>query len=240
MLEIAVCEDERYQQARMEALLYDVGKKCGIPVEVDIYENGERLLNAVYKGARYDLIYLDIMMGDMNGVQVADRLRERDRTTQVVYVTGYGQYVKESMRTMPSGYLTKPVDPKEFEDTFVRISSWIGQSDEYFRFISNKTPCKVLTRDIIYFRSSLRLAEIVCKEKKYEAYMKLEKIEEDMQRSSSIFLRIHQSFLVNYKYISRLGHNTVSLYTGEELPMSQRRRAQVEQLLKRLGRLERA
>lgn len=239
MLEIAVCEDERYQQARIEELLYNVGKKRGIPVEVDVYDNGERLLNAVNKGARYDLIYLDIMMGDMNGVQVADRLRERDRITQVVYVTGYGQYVKESMRTMPSGYLTKPVDPKEFEDTFVRISSWIGQSDEYYHFISNKAPCKVLTRDIIYFKSSLRLVEIVCKEKSYEIYMKLEKIEEDMQRSSSVFLRIHQSFMVNYKYISRIAHNTVSLCTGGELPMSRRRKAQVEQVLKRLGRLER-
>ena len=110
MLEIAICEDDRYQQGDLEAMVYGLGKKHGICLEVDVYENGESLLRAIQKKIKYDLVYLDIEMDGMGGVEVAERLREKDRTVQLVYVTQYENYLKQSTQTMPSGYIIKPID----------------------------------------------------------------------------------------------------------------------------------
>lgn len=234
MLEIAVCEDERYQQGELEELLYSLGRKLNIRLEVDVYENGEALLSSVEKGNQYDLIYLDVEMEGINGVAVARRLRETDRTVQIVYVTNYEKYIRQSTDTMPSGYITKPVDQEEFEKTFVRINRWIENKDEYYRFQSENVPCKTLIRDILYFRSNLRKIEIVCEDRTYIEYGKLDQIEKTLEGSTVEFLRIHQSYLVNSHKIEKYGHNWVKLITGEKLSMSRgKRKNGVEEKLER-------
>ena len=232
MLEIAVCEDERYQQGELEELLYSLGKKHGIGLEVDVYENGESLLKAIQEKIKYDLVYLDVEMSGINGVEVAEKLRESDRTVQLVYVTHYDGYLKQSTQTMPSGYIIKPVDVEEFEKLFLRISRWIRDKDEYFRFCCDKVPCKVWIRSIVYIKSDRRRVIIVCEEEQVEVYKRLDEVEKELEGSAICFLRIHQSYLVNDIYVKRFGHNWVDLVTGERLPMSRRKRENVEDKLK--------
>ena len=180
MLDIAICEDERFQQGELEEMLYTLGKKLGIYLEVSVYERGESLLADVNYGAHYDVIYLDIEMDGMDGLHVAEELRSQDRTVQIIYVTQYECYLHQSIDTMPSGYLVKPVNPEEFKKVFQRISSWIQGQDAYYHFTSDKIPRKVLLKDILYFRSKLRQVEIVCEENSHLIYQKLNEIEREL------------------------------------------------------------
>lgn len=233
MLDIAVCEDERYQQGELEEMLYALGKKLHICLEVEVYERGESLLAEYKRGTQYDIVYLDIEMEGMNGIRVAEELRKRDRTLQIIYVTHYERYVWQSIGTMPSGYLIKPVDSNDFERVFRKICGWIQDKDAYFRFISDKIPGKVLLKRILYFRSNLRQVEIICEKESYAIYRKLDQIEQELEESCRRqFLRVHRSYLVNYSWIRSFGHNWVELDTGERLPMSRGKRELVE---KRLG-----
>lgn len=232
MLDIALCEDERYQQGELEEMLYALGKKLGIYLEVCVYEHGEALLEEVRKGFRYDIIYLDIEMKGMNGIHVADELRSQDRMVHIIYVTKYDRYIWQSIGTMPSGYLMKPVNRREFEQVFLKISKWIQEKDAYYRFVSDKIPGKVLLKNVLYFKSSLRQAEIVCEEGSYVIYRKLDQIERELEADHQRqFLRIHQSYLVNYNYIRNFGHNWVELETGKRLPISRGRRDKIERRL---------
>ena len=213
MLDIAICEDERFQQGELEEMLYTLGKKLGIYLEVSVYERGESLLADVNHGAHYDVIYLDIEMEGMDGLRVAEELRSQDRTVQIIY-------------------LVKPVNPEEFKKVFQRISSWIQGQDAYYRFTCDKIPRKVLLKDILYFRSKLRQVEIVCEDNSHLIYQKLNEIERELAaENQKQFLRIHQSYLVNYNHIRCFGHNWVELQTGTRLPMSRGRREVVEKRL---------
>lgn len=181
------------------------------------------------------MVYLDIELGSMNGVSLAEELRKRDRTLQIIYVTQYEGYIKKSINTMPSGYIVKPIKEDELETVFRRVSSWILEKDDYYRFVSDKIPCKVLLKDIIYFKSNLRQAEIVCETQSYVIYRRLDQIELELAEThKGQFLRIHQSYIVNYNYVSRFGHNWVELNTGQCLPMSRKKRENIEN---RLGRM---
>lgn len=133
---------------------------------------------------------------------------------------------------MPSGYLVKPVNSEEFERVFRKISGWIQGKDAYYRFICDKIPRKVLLKNILYFKSSLRQVEIVCEDNIHLIYQKLNKIEQELaEENQNQFLRIHQSYLVNYNHIRCFGHNWVELQTGTRLPMSRGRREVVEKRL---------
>lgn len=232
MLDIAVCDDDRYQQGELEEMLYALGRKHGISLEVYVYERGESLLAEVRKGTRYDIVYLDIEMEGMDGIRVAEELRNCDRTLQLIYVTQYDRYIWQSIGTMPSGYIIKPVKPEEFEKIFRKICGWIQEKDAYFRFVSDKIKGKVSLKSIHYFRSTLRQVEVVCEKESYLVYRKLDQIEGELESAGQRqFLRIHQSYLVNYNQIRCFGHNWVELETGLRLPMSRRKREAVERRL---------
>lgn len=91
MIEIAVCDDEFYLLKRLEEYLLELGKNAGIQVEVECYEDGSDLVQAVIEGRRFDIIYLDVRMKYMNGLEAAYKIREIDRTVQMVYVTSHGK-----------------------------------------------------------------------------------------------------------------------------------------------------
>ena len=235
MLDIAICEDDRYQQGELEEKLYAMGKRLGICLEVYVYERGESLLAEIQRGTQYDMVYLDIELGGMSGISLAEELRKKDRTLQIVYVTQYEGYIKKSIDTMPSGYIVKPIKEDELEAVFQRVSSWILGKDDYYRFVSDKIPCKVLLKDTLYFKSNLRQAEIVCESQNYVIYKKLDQIELELAETyKKQFLRIHQSYIVNYNFVSRFGHNWVELNTGHCLPMSRKRREDIENKLGRM------
>lgn len=232
MLDIAICEDDRYQQGELEEMLCALGKKLGILLDVSVYEHGESLLADVDKGFCYDIVYLDIKMKGMDGIRVAEELRKRNRTTQIVYVTNHDAYIWQSIETMPSGYLMKPVNPEEFERVFQKISRWIQEKDAYYRFTSDKISRKVLLKNILFFRSNTRQVEIVCEDEVYLIYRKLDQIEQDLEsENQKQFLRIHQSYLVNYNYIHCFGCSWVELESGKRLPMSRGKRKMVEKWL---------
>ena len=128
--------------------------------------------------------------------------------------------------------VNRPEDPEEFKKVFQRISSWIQGKDAYYRFTCDKIPRKVLLKDILYFRSKLRQVEIVCEDNSHLIYQKLNEIERELAaENQKQFLRIHQSYLVNYNHIRCFGHNWVELQTGKRLPMSRGRREVVEKRL---------
>ncbi len=232
MFDIAICDDERYQLGELEEMLCSLAKKMGIYLEIHVFEQGELLLEEIRRGTQFDIIYLDIELNGINGVKLAEELRKSDQTLHIIYVTQYENYIKKSINTMPSGYITKPINVNEFETVFRRVSGWIQGKDVYYRFISDKLPCKVLLKNILYFKSDLRRVEIVCEEQKYKIYKKLDQIEMEFTEScKNQFLRIHQSWLVNYNHINRFGYNWVELSSGEYLPISRKRRGKIEEIL---------
>ena len=216
----------------MEQLVQKIAKQHLVEVEIEVFCDSNSLVGAVKGGNGFDIIYLDIEMDGMDGLHVAEELRSQDRTVQIIYVTQYECYLHQSIDTMPSGYLVKPVNPEEFKKVFQRISSWIQGKDAYYRFTCDKIPRKVLLKDILYFRSKLRQVEIVCEDNSHLIYQKLNEIERELAaENQKQFLRIHQSYLVNYNHIRCFGHNWVELQTGKRLPMSRGRREVVEKRL---------
>lgn len=100
----------------------------------------------------------------------------------------------------------------------------ISSADSYFRYSYQRLNCKIPMRDILYFESKRRKVYIVTEKETFEFYGKLNEIEESLRASKGIFLRIHQSFLINYKHIKGLAYDFAVMDNEERLSISEDRR----------------
>ncbi len=233
---MAVCDDDRYLLGNLEEWLYKLASESGIHLDVDCFEDGDTLTKAIQKGDRFDLIYLDIHMGQLNGITTAYKIREKDWTVQLVYVTSYEKYMKDTFRVSPVDFLVKPVKYKDFENTFHYVMKKIQGQDFYYRFCFKRKYFKLAVREILYFESVCRVVQIVWEGGCFKEYNKLDIVEQSLKEVKAQFFRIHKSYLVNYHHIVCLDHSGVVMSNGEKLPLGKKYREVVEEQLKILMR----
>lgn len=227
MIEIAICDDEVYMTSEIEEALQNLCELYNVAVEIDVFYDGSTLVDYIEKGAKYDLIYLDIEMQHKNGVEAARRIRKIDMNVLIIYVTSHESFAKEVFEVSAYRFITKPIDKNIFEKYFLSAIETIRIVPAYYRYQYNKIRYKLLIEDIIYFRSDKRITYIVTKNGEEKCYEKLNDIEKKLNDFNVIFFRTHQSFLVNPKYVMAYMYDSMTLFDGSVVSISIKRRKEV-------------
>ena len=171
-------------------------------------------------------------MEQVDGITAARCIREIDRTVLLIYVSGY---LKELFEVEPFRFLSKPLDHVQFARYFKESYKRINETEVFYQFTFNKEIKKVPIRDIVYFESNNRIVYIHLKDGSDEHfYGKLNNVEKELVASRQYFLRIHQSFLVNYDYIKKMNFFNITIsFLGKEkeLKISEDRQKDVRQQL---------
>ncbi len=235
MLDIAVCDDDDGFVRYLSNLLYKLGEDHGIAMEVESFRDGRLLVERIRQGRRFDLIYLDIQMKEMGGLETAKKIRELDWTVQLVYITSYEKYMKQVFAEAPIGFLVKPLKEDEMERTFLHIVKVIGDQGVFYRFRYNREEYKLPVRDILYFEKQLRKIYIISVSERYCEYRSLEEIKADLDKKKARFLRIHKSYLVNFQYITQFGSAEVKMHDGKILPISRSYKNEAVEQMKKLA-----
>lgn len=216
MVRIAVCDDDLRFTAGLEEMVRRDAADAGIGVETEAYSDGGTLAADIEKGYRYDLIFLDIEMGRVDGISAARQIRRIDRSVLLIYVSGYEQYLKELFEVEPFRFLSKPVDAARLRKYLLDACARIGETEAYYRFSFNKEIRKVAVRDVVYFESRNRVVHIFMADGSEERfYGRLGAVEKELSGGHHEFLRIHQSFLVNYSYIEKMNFSVVTVLFGD-------------------------
>lgn len=234
MLDVAICDDDIQFSGELEMLLYDMKQKYGINLAIDSYRNGVSLVEAIKGGHKYDIICLDIRMDGIDGMETARQIRRIDQVAELVYVTSHNKFMKDAFEVRSSGFIVKPLNRNEFEATFQHIMQRIRGQDAYYRFRFKKEDYKLLIGSILYFTSDLRKTYIIWEGGRYIVYKNLDEIKSVLDSSDAQFLRIHKSYLVNYRHVVRFSYDEVELSNGDRLSISSRRKQEVEAQLMRM------
>lgn len=229
MINIAICDDVVATTGKIETMLHNIAKRNFLQMDTEVFWEGEHLADSVEKGDCFDIIFLDIEMGQEDGITVARRIRKTDKKVLIVYVTSHESYMKESFEVRPFQFLVKPVSEKQMEVCFQAAYEEISSADSYFRYNYQRVNYKIPIREILYFKSNRRKIQIITEKESFELYGKLNDIEESLKCSKAAFLRIHQSFLVNYKHVDGLGYDFVVLDNGKRISISEDRRKQISE-----------
>ena len=236
MIDIAICDDKVSFTSSIENLILGLGKKYNQDIDTDIFFGGDPLVDYIKNGKRYDLIYLDIEMIGRNGVDIAYEIRQYDRNVLIIYVTNHESFAKEAFEVSAYRFLLKPIKEEIFEKYFVSALKELQVKPVYFEYHYNKVHYKILISDIMYFQSDKRVTYIVTQGGISKCYEKISSIDKRLQESGIMFLRTHQSFLVNPDYIESYMFDSVRLVDCMIVSISTKRRKTVgEQYCKYKG-----
>ena len=174
-------------------------------------------------------------MEQVDGISAARLIRETDRSVLFIYISGYDSYLKELFEVEPFRFLSKPLDNELFCRYYKEACQRIGETEVFYQFTFNKEIHKVPLKDVVYFESRNRVVYIFLSDGHSEYfYGKLNSVEKQLANSRRYFLRIHQSFLVNYDYIKKMNFFNVTIYIGDdemELKISEDRQKEVRRKL---------
>lgn len=226
-MRIAVCDDER-------EIREDIGQKIRhfLPeAEVCLYESAERLLT---EQGMPDILFLDIKMNGMSGMELAERLRRRDRDVTIVFLTALEEYVYRAFDVGAFHYLLKPVDTVKFYEVLekavaerqrIRESALLREEHaEASLTIKNKARTeKVYLSEIVYLEVFNRKVTLHKMQGEIEFYGRLKELE---QRLSAEFVRCHRSYVVNLRYVRRYNGAEITLENGESVLMAKTKYAE--------------
>jgi len=215
-MRIAICDDEIIHRENLRTSL----NSCEyLPEDASIveYSEGKSLVNE-HKKNPHDILFLDIEMEGMSGLETGHEIRSFDRNVIIIYITGFEKYVFKSFRIEPFDYILKPFDVGKIADVLRRAVE--KHNDQYcivdFKWQDNTYTLRVC--DIVYLESNLRHVKFATENNTYKCVGKLV----DFERRLSLygFVRCHQSYLVNMSYIKCIEKDKIITTFGYDIEIS--------------------
>lgn len=217
MLRIGLCDDET--DAR-DALRIQLEKVLLEESEEIVYEfsSGDGAVRWLGKHpGEIDLLFLDVEMEGMNGMEAAAQIREFDKELMIVFVTGYSDYVFDGYRVNALDYIIKPAGSERLREVLKRVRYQLyDRREKNYTLKNTEGTFRFPVADISYFYSDKRKVILVSRGREYAFYGKLDAVEQELSDS---FVRIHQRYLVNPEQVAHIGADCVTI--GEQkLPIS--------------------
>lgn len=228
MITIAVCDDSKNMVDAMKTYLDEYREKTGKELCVFTFLSGEELLNNY--NCKYDIIFLDIKMPGMNGIQVAEKIREKDQEVIIIFLTSLMQHALDGYKVRAANYLIKPITKNRLKMEIDRWTMQLEQREEPFITVHNdQGNYKLLLKSISYIETYNRNLMIHTDQGNIVCYWKLKEMENMIKKYG--FARNHSSYIVNLFYVSNIEKMEIKLITGERLPIGKSKKKEFMQEL---------
>ena len=229
MYNIAICDDQIICGETLELSLDQIMSDYNTAYKVDIYTSGTQLLNDLEsKKKEFDILFLDILMGEdeMNGIELAKKIRLFDDATSIVFVTSSTDYVLDGYSVRALQYLIKPVDNKILRE--VLDYELKSKNNVSVVFKEKDSTRKVPASDIVHIETSGRNVKVVLKDEEFNAYNKISDVEKMLPAKD--FIRCHQSFIININNIKEIRHGEAVSVLETVVPVSRTQWSKVKRL----------
>ena len=232
-MNIAICDDDILTCKELQNIIENLYEDLDRSYSVNTFLDGETLIKDIDKCGSYDIIFLDIRMGAMTGIDAGKIIRDIycDEKTKIIFVSALKDYVFEAFDARPMHFITKPITKEKVEAILLKAIKLVEKQKQIFKYKSGHHTCSILLSDILYFESILRMIRIVTTSEVKEFYGKISDLT-DMNLNN--FMQIHRSYLINATQIDEHTYSLVTMKNGQQLSISQNRRKEVMQKLTKL------
>lgn len=221
--QFAVCDDRPEDSRLVSRLCARWAERTGVEAELETFPSAEAFLFRYAEKKDFDVLLLDIEMAGMDGVELAKTVRRDNEAVQIVFITGYSDYIAQGYEVSALHYLMKPVNEEKFDQVLTRAVSRLARNEPFLTLELPGETVRVPLPEIRYLDVQQNYVTIHAKED-YTLKRPLAEFEALLDRR---FYRIGRSCIVNLTGIRRVARTEVELTGGERLPLP---RGQYEKL----------
>ncbi len=223
-LKIAVCDDCVEDQNYVIDLLYRWADITNRALEIHAFLSAEQFLFQYEEEKDFQIIILDIEMGKMNGVTLARKLRELSQDIQILFITGYPDFIAEGYEVDALHYLMKPINQEKLMQVMEKALVNLKHREKYILLQDNGEMIKLSANKIIYAEVFSHSCVLHMIDGTVESKTAISKLENDL---GELFIRVHRSYLVNLNYMKRIVKTEIWLENGEVVPLARRKYTEV-------------
>lgn len=212
---VAICDDSDADRRYIMDMVRSWASAAGHEVQIDGFPSAESFLFRYAGESDYDILLLDIEMGAMDGVTMAKELRKSNDTVQIIFITGYSDYISEGYEVAALHYLMKPVKEEKLCLVLDRAAEKLAKNERVLNFEVSGEMVRVPIYQIRYadvlgnYVTVHALTDVTVK-------MTLGELEKQLDER---FYRVGRSALVNLTQISRVTKAEIRLNDGTAIPL---------------------
>lgn len=214
---MAICDDSPADRHYVMDLAHRWAEHAGHMLLADSFPSAESFLFHDAEKGDYDILLLDIEMGAMDGVALARQIRARDATVQIVFITGFADFIAEGYEVAALHYLMKPVREDKLFSVLDRAVAALSRAEPALLLPVDGEMRRVPISQIQYVEAFAHSVSITMDGDVLQVKLPISEVEKMLDSS---VIRCHRSYLVGLKYIARLSRTEVILDSGQHLPLS--------------------
>ena len=230
-LNLAICDDEQSQCEYLKFAVNLWAKENGHICDTKVFPSAEAFYFEYSENAAFDILLLDIEMGEMNGVELAKKIRSGNDRVQIVFITGFPDFISEGYEVSALHYLMKPVSGEKLGSVLDRAAANLAKSEKQLTVTFDRHTDYIPFSKIIYIEAQKQYIEIVTESETYRTKTSLSDTGKELDE---YFLKCHRSYIVDLRYVSRILSDHILLKNGVEIPIS---RGMAEKIGKEIIRL---
>lgn len=231
MLHIALCDDEEILLYKNSLLIESICIQFGIEHKITNYTSGKILLEeypATPKD-KFDIIFLDIEMPEMDGIQTAKKCREIDSHVLIIFLTSHTEFSRDGYKVNAFRFIDKMNKEEELKEAIK--SAWSIQEEKKNLIVSSQNQAVLILNynDIIYIEKRQRKTIIHSRtEGEINTYESITSFK--MRLEDSCFYQVHRAFIVNLNYIARLIKKDIVLDNNNIIPLSEKKQKEFKRI----------
>ena len=214
---IAIIDDCSRDAEFVQGMLNHWAMKRNVRIQAEVFPSAERFLFRYAGDKTWDILLLDIEMGAMDGVSLAKRIRQDNETVQIVFITGFADYISEGYEVAALHYLMKPVKQEKLWAVLDRAVAAIQKTQRVILLPVGGEMLRLPVFQVQYAEAFSHTVSIVTVTDTIQVKMPISQVEKLLGDG---FIRCHRSYLVGLKHIARLSKTEVLLDSGKALPLS--------------------
>lgn len=216
---MAIVEDETELHDYYGKMIEAWGKARNVRIAATFIENSEEYLFKYDRQNIFDIIFLDVCMKDMNGMELAHEIRKFDRNVQIVFLTGKSEYVFEGYEIGAVRYLVKPVAEGDLEKALdVCLEKLESIREDYIAIKYHGENLRLSRSEIIFVKVDGHYLKMQTVDGAYEWKASLKEILSKLD--SDRFVMANRSAVVNLEFVTKITREECILENGEAIPVS--------------------
>lgn len=212
---VAICDDNKTDAKFVLSMLNLWAKRHQLSIQTECFSSAESFLFRYAEDKTFDILLLDIEMGAMDGVEMARQIRKENETVQIVFITGYSDYIAEGYEVAALHYLIKPVNQEKLFSVLDRAAKKLLQNERCLNLTLSGEMVRIPFYEIGYLDVHQNYVTVHGKQE-YTVKRSLGEFEKVLDER---FFRVGRAMIINLGYITRVTKTEVYLSNGEKLPL---------------------